>query len=57
MKRLKETHPGARNEIKEYDLSVCRNNFGIRQTVDLAGEQEFMISVKAADSYYFLYIF
>ena len=54
VKRLEETHPGARNEIEEYDLSVCRNDFGIRQTVDLTGEQAFMKSAKTAGSYYFL---
>ena len=57
MERLEETHPGARNEIEKYDLSVCRNDCGIRQTVDLAGEQAFMKSAKTAGSYYFLYIF
>ena len=57
MERLEETHPGARNEIEKYDLSVCRNDCGIRQTVDLAGEQTFMKSAKTAGSYYFLYIF
>ena len=57
MKRLKETHPGARNEIEEYGLSVFRNDFGIRQAADLAGEQISMKSAKMAGSYYFLYNF
>ena len=57
MKRLEETHPRARNEIKEYGLSACRNDFGIRQAVDLAGEQTFMKPAKTAGSYYFLHIF
>ena len=42
MKKLEETHPGAGNEIEEYGLSVCWNDFSIRQAVDLAGEQTFM---------------
>ena len=38
MKRLEETHPGATSEIKGYGLSEHRNDFGMRQAVDLAGE-------------------
>ena len=57
MKRLEGTHPNARNKIEEYGLSVCRNDFGIRQAADLAGEQTFMKSAKTAGRYYFLYIF
>ena len=55
--RLEETHNAAENEIEEYGLLVCRNDFSIRQAVDLAGEQIFMKSAKTAGSYYFLYIF
>ena len=50
MKRLKEPHPWERNEIKEYGLSVFRNDFGVRQVTDLA-----MKSAKMAGSYHFLY--
>ena len=50
MKRLEETHPGARNEIEEYGLSVCRIDFGIGQTADLADEQTCMKSAKTEGS-------
>ena len=55
--KLEETHPRARNEIEEYCLSVCRNDFGTRRAVDLAGEQTFMKSAKTAGSYYFCTFF
>ena len=50
MKRLEETHPGARNEIEEYGLSVCRIDFGIGQAADLADEQTCMKSAKTEGS-------
>ena len=31
-----------REEIEKFSFSVCQNNFGIRQAVDLAGDQTFM---------------
>ena len=34
---LDDTHPGARDELQK-GLSVCRNNTGIRQSVDAVGE-------------------
>ena len=37
-----------REEIEKFSLSVCRNDFGIRRAVDLAGEQKFMKSAKTA---------
>ena len=57
IKRQQESHPGAKNKIEEYGLSVCRNDFGMRQAVDLAGEQILMRYVKTTGSYYFLCIF
>lgn len=42
---LDDTHPGARAELHK-GLSVCRNNTGIRQSVDAAGEQTFMKNSK-----------
>lgn len=42
---LDDTHPGARAELLK-GLSVCRNNTGIRQSVDAAGEQTFMKNSK-----------
>ena len=38
MEKLEETHLGARKKIEEYGLSVCRNDFSMRQAVDLAGD-------------------
>ena len=37
MKKLEEIHLGARKKIEEYGLSVCRNDFSIRQAANLAG--------------------
>ena len=51
IKRQEESHPGAKNKIEEYGLSVCRNDFGMKQAVDLAGEQILMRSVKTTGSY------
>ena len=45
---LDSTHPGAREEIQEKGNSVCSNNTGIQQSVDLAGEQTFMRKLKNA---------
>ena len=57
MKKLEETHLGARKKIEEYGLSVCRNDLSMRQAMDLAGDSKFMKSAKTAGSYYFLCIF
>ena len=38
MKKLEETHLGARKKIEEYGLSVCRNDLSMRQAMDLAGD-------------------
>ena len=40
------THPGAKEELQETGLSVSRNQFNIRQSIDGAGEQTFMRSSK-----------
>ena len=48
MKNLHITHPGAKEEIEKIGLSVRRNNIGIGQTIDLAGEQTYMRSAKTA---------
>ena len=48
LQRLGHTHPGAREEIESLGLSVRRNNIGIGQAVDLAGEQTYMKSAKTA---------
>ena len=45
---LDKTHPGAREEIESKGVSVCRNNFGIRQSVDGAGEQTFQKNSKTS---------
>ena len=45
---LQNTHPGAKEEIQEYRLSVRRNSYGIGQAADLAGEQTFMKSAKTS---------
>ena len=37
LQRLEETHPGAKEEIKDVGLSVRRNDIGVGQAIDLAG--------------------
>ena len=37
LRSIDSTHPGARQEIEEKGVSVCRNEFGIRQSIDGAG--------------------
>ena len=46
IKRLEEIHLGAKNEMEEYGLSECRNDFSMSQAVYLAGVQTFMKSAK-----------
>ena len=45
---LEDTHPGAKEEIKEKGLSVRRNTLGIGQALYMAGEQSYMKSAKTA---------
>ena len=45
---LEDTHPGAKEKIEEKGLSLKRNTLGIGQAVDMAGEQRYMKSAKAA---------
>ena len=42
------THPGARDEIEEVGLSIRRNDIGVGQAIDLAGEQTYMKNAKTA---------
>ena len=42
----KNTHPGAKEELEEKGLSVCRNNLNVRQSIVGASEQTFMKSAK-----------
>ena len=51
LRNLDLTHPGAREELEENGLSVCRNQLNIRQSIDGAGEQTFMKSSKTAGTY------
>ena len=44
MEILSTTHPGAIEELKEKGVSVRRNDIGIGQSFDSAGEQTFMRS-------------
>ena len=48
LRSLDKTHPGAREELEIKGLSVCRNEYGIRQSIDGSGEQTFMRSSKTA---------
>lgn len=45
MQRLEESHLGTKT-MEVFDWSMWRNNFGIRYTVDLAGEETFIKSAK-----------
>ena len=46
MQNLPNTHPGAVEELLEKGISVRRNDMGIGQSIDGAGEQTFMRSAK-----------
>ena len=46
IENMKNTHPGAKEELEEKGLSVCRNSLNVRQSIDGAGEQTFMKSAK-----------
>ena len=48
---LDSTHPGAHEEIQAKGISVCRNNTGVRQSIDGIGEQTFMRNSKTAGNY------
>ena len=48
---LDSTHPGGRAEMESVGLSVRRNNLGIGQAIDLAGELSRMKNVKTAGNY------
>ena len=48
LKRLDFSHPGARYEIVEVGLSIRRNDIGVGQAIDLAGEQTYMKNAKTA---------
>lgn len=45
---LDRSYLRTREEIQEKGNSVCSNNTGIQQSVDLAGEQTFMRKLKNA---------
>ena len=53
MEHLDANYPGAREEMEMYGLSVKRNNLGMGQAVDLAGEQTLMKHAKTAGRYSF----
>ena len=38
MASIDSTHPGAHEEIQEKRISACRNNTGVRQSIDGTGE-------------------
>ena len=48
LEHLDQTHPGAKEELMRIGISVKRNEKGIGQAVDLAGEQSYMRSAKTA---------
>ena len=48
LENLPFTHPGAVEELCEKGISVRRNDIGIGQSIDGAGEQTFMRSAKTA---------
>ena len=34
LRSIDKTHPGAKEEIEKKGLSVCRNEHGVRQSID-----------------------
>lgn len=51
---IDSTHPGARQEIEDLGLSVRRNQLGIGQSIDMAGEQSYTRNAKTAGTYFIL---
>ena len=49
MKNLETSDPGVTEEIEDF-CSVKRNSAGIRQAIDLTGEQAYIKSAKTAGS-------
>ena len=48
LENLEMKYPGAKEELAAIGISIRRNDFGIGQAIDLAGEQTFMRSAKTA---------
>lgn len=48
LEHIDSTHPEAKEEIRSVGLSIRRNELGIGQSIDLAGEQSYMRSAKTA---------
>ena len=48
MKNIETLYPGAKEEMMALGISVRRNEYGIGQAIDLAGEQSFMRNAKTA---------
>ena len=48
MENIDVTHPGAKEELMQIGISVRRNDFGVGQAVDLAGEQTYMRNAKTS---------
>ena len=48
LENLENTHPGAIEELSQKGISVRRNDIGIGQSIDGAGEQTFMRSAKTS---------
>ena len=46
LENLQITHPGAKEELQKFGISVCRNTYGTGQAIDLAGEQTYTKSSK-----------
>ena len=46
MELIDVTHPGAKEEMMKIGVSVRRNEKGVGQAIDLAGEQSYMRSAK-----------
>ena len=53
LKRMEASHPGALEEFETIS-SVRRNNMGIGQAIDLAGEQTYMKNAKTTRKYHIL---
>ena len=51
MGSLDSTNPGAHEEIQGKGISVCRNNTGVRQSINGTGEQNFMRNSRTAGNY------
>ena len=57
MRSLDSTQPGAHEEIQEKGISVCRNNTGVRKSIDGTGSKLYAELKDCRKVYFISYVF